>query len=54
VEKKLKKFKRNLLARECAKLDPVREKAMAEEDMGEEFEQWLEYQEGKSAPEGFE
>jgi metal-responsive CopG/Arc/MetJ family transcriptional regulator len=43
VEEKLRKLERNRLARECAKLDAVVEKAMAEEDMGEELEQWPEY-----------
>ncbi len=43
VEEKLKKLERNRLARECARLDPVVEKAMAEEGMGEELEQWPEY-----------
>ena len=43
VEEKLKKLERNRLARECAKLEPAKEKAMAEEGMGEELEQWPEY-----------
>jgi len=43
VEEKLKKLERNRLARECAKLDVATEKAMAEEGMGEELEQWPEY-----------
>jgi metal-responsive CopG/Arc/MetJ family transcriptional regulator len=43
VEEKLKKLERNRLARECAKLDAAAEKAMAEEGMGEELEQWPEY-----------
>lgn len=43
VEEKLKKLERNRLARECAKLDPVVEQAMAEEGMGEELDQWPEY-----------
>jgi hypothetical protein len=51
MEEKLKKPKLNRLAKECAKLDPAFEKAMAEEGMGEEMEQWPEYQEGRSAPE---
>jgi metal-responsive CopG/Arc/MetJ family transcriptional regulator len=33
VEEKLKKLEGNRLARECAKLDPAKEKAMAEEGM---------------------
>ena len=43
VEEKLKKLERNRLARECTKLDPAMEKAMAEKGMGEELEQWPEY-----------
>ncbi len=43
VEEKLKKLERTRLARECAKLDPVGEKAMAEEGLGEEMERWPEY-----------
>jgi metal-responsive CopG/Arc/MetJ family transcriptional regulator len=43
VEDKLKRLERNRLARECAKLDPTVEKAMAEEGMGEELEQWPGY-----------
>jgi hypothetical protein len=43
VEEKLKKLERNRLARECAKLDPATEQAMAEEGIAEELEQWPEY-----------
>lgn len=43
VEEKLERLERNRLARECAKLDPSTEKAMAEEGMDEELEQWPEY-----------
>jgi metal-responsive CopG/Arc/MetJ family transcriptional regulator len=43
VEEKLEKLERNRLARECAKLDPNTEKAMADEGMNEELEQWPEY-----------
>jgi metal-responsive CopG/Arc/MetJ family transcriptional regulator len=43
VEEKLKKIEGNRLARECAKLEPAKEKAMAEEGMGEELRQWPEY-----------
>ena len=43
VEEKLKKLEGNRLARECAKLEPAKEKAMAEEGMGEELQQWPEY-----------
>jgi len=40
VEEKLEKLERNRLARECAKLDPIMERATAEEGMGEEMELW--------------
>jgi len=43
VEEKLKKLERNRLARECAKLNAAAEKAMAEEGMGKELDQWPEY-----------
>jgi metal-responsive CopG/Arc/MetJ family transcriptional regulator len=43
VEEKLKKLERTRLARECAKLDQVGEKALAEEGMGEEMERWPKY-----------
>jgi metal-responsive CopG/Arc/MetJ family transcriptional regulator len=43
VEEKLKKLERHRLARECLKLDPTVEKAMADEGMGEELERWPEY-----------
>jgi metal-responsive CopG/Arc/MetJ family transcriptional regulator len=43
VEEKLKILERTRLARECAKLDPAGEKAMAEEGLGEEMDQWPEY-----------
>ena len=43
VEEKLKKLERNRLARECAKLDPAVEKAMAEDGMAEELGEWPEY-----------
>jgi len=43
VEEKLKKLGRNRLARECAKLDPAAEKAMAEEGLSGELETWPEY-----------
>jgi metal-responsive CopG/Arc/MetJ family transcriptional regulator len=43
VEEKLEKLERNRLARECAKLDPTIEKAIAEEGMGEGLERWPEY-----------
>lgn len=43
LEEQLEKLERNSLSRECAKLDPHAEKAMAEEGMGEVLEQWPEY-----------
>ena len=43
IEEKLEKLERNRLARECAKLDPAVEKAMAEEGVREELEHWPEY-----------
>jgi len=43
VEEKLEKLKRNRLARECAKLNPGAEQAMAAEGMEEELGQWPEY-----------
>ena len=43
LEEKLDRIKRGRLARECAKLDPVAEKALAEEGIGEEVGAWPEY-----------
>ncbi len=43
VEEKLERLERSRLARECAKLDPEFEKAMAEEGMSEELSEWPEY-----------
>jgi len=43
VAEKLRKLERTRLARECAKLDPEFEKALAEEGMSEELSQWPEY-----------
>ena len=43
VEEKLEKLERNRLARGCAKLDPAVEKAIAEEGVYGELEQWPEY-----------
>ena len=43
VEEKLERLERSILARECAKLDPEFEKAMAEEGMSEELSEWPEY-----------
>jgi len=43
VEEKLGRIERSRLARECAKLDPAEEKAMAEEGSAEDFRQWPKY-----------
>lgn len=43
VDEKLERIDRIRLARECAKLDPALEKAMAEEGLGEDLEAWPEY-----------
>ena len=41
--KRLDRLVKDLLARECAKLDPVAEQAMAEEGLSEELSGWPEY-----------
>ncbi len=43
VEEKLARLDRSRLARECAKLDPVFEKALAEEGLSEDSSEWPEY-----------
>ena len=43
VSEKLLRLKRSRLTIECAKLDRVAEKAMAEEGMTEDVSQWPEY-----------
>ena len=43
VEEKLNKMGKGRLARECAKLDPEFEKALAEEGLSGEADQWPEY-----------
>ena len=43
VQEKLARLGRNRLAAQCALLDPAFEKAMAEEGMGEELDQWPAY-----------
>ncbi|MDI6808821.1 MAG: ribbon-helix-helix domain-containing protein [Candidatus Eisenbacteria bacterium] len=43
VQDKLERMDRGRLARECAKLDPAFEKAMAEEGMSEELGAWPKY-----------
>lgn len=40
---KLERLARTRLARECAKLDPKEEKALAEEGLAGELESWPEY-----------
>jgi len=40
---KLERMTRGRLARECAKLDPVNEQALAEEGMDRELPGWPEY-----------
>jgi len=43
LEERLARLSRDRLAKECAKLDPEYEAALAEEGMGAEVEQWPEY-----------
>ncbi len=43
VSEKLQRLERSRLARECAKLDPGFEKAMAEEGLSQELAEWPEY-----------
>ena len=43
VNEKLARMKHNRLSRECAKLEPKFEKAMAEEGFSEDANQWPEY-----------
>ncbi|MFH1743474.1 MAG: ribbon-helix-helix domain-containing protein [bacterium] len=43
VEEKLARIDRNRLAKECAKLDPQFEKALAEEGLLEDVSKWPEY-----------
>ncbi len=43
VSEKISRLRRKRLAEECAKLDPVVEKAMAEEGMAGELASWPEY-----------
>ena len=43
VQEKLARLGKNRLAAECALLDPDFEKALAEEGMGEEIDQWPAY-----------
>ncbi len=43
VAEKLARLERSRLARECAKLDPAFEKALAEEGLSEDSSKWPEY-----------
>ena len=43
VEEKLARQKRSRLARECAKLDPKFERALAEEGLSRDLSEWPEY-----------
>ena len=43
VAEKLTRVNKSRLARECAKLDPAMEKAMAEEGFSQDMEEWPEY-----------
>ena len=43
VKEKLERVDRSRLARECSKLDPSFEKALAEEGLSEEPREWPEY-----------
>jgi metal-responsive CopG/Arc/MetJ family transcriptional regulator len=43
VVEKLERLDRSRLARECAKLDPMFEKALAEEGLSQELASWPEY-----------
>ena len=43
VEEKIARLEGSRLARECAKLDPAFEKALAEEGLSEELSRWPKY-----------
>jgi metal-responsive CopG/Arc/MetJ family transcriptional regulator len=43
VVEKLRRIKHSRLAKECTKLDPAFEKAMAEEGLSEDLSEWPEY-----------
>ena len=43
VEEKISRLDRSRLARECAKVDPAFEKALAEEGLSTELGEWPEY-----------
>lgn len=43
IEEKLERVERTRLARECAKLDPIFEKALAEEGLTQDLAEWPAY-----------
>ncbi len=43
VAEKLQRLEGTRLARECAKLDPAFERALADEGLGDDLEAWSEY-----------
>ena len=43
IQEKLSRVNRSRLARECAKLDPKFEKALAEEGISQDMGEWPEY-----------
>jgi metal-responsive CopG/Arc/MetJ family transcriptional regulator len=43
IQEKLSRINRSRLARECAKLDPKFEKALAEEGISQDIGEWPEY-----------
>jgi Arc/MetJ-type ribon-helix-helix transcriptional regulator len=43
VSEKLQRMKKNRLAEECAKLEPINEKDLAEEGITEDMKEWPEY-----------
>ena len=43
VKEKLARLDHSILARECAKLDPEYEKALADEGLSEDLSEWPEY-----------
>ena len=43
VKEKLNRLNHSLLAKECAKLDPEYEKALAEEGLSKDLKEWPEY-----------
>ncbi|MGD0819259.1 MAG: ribbon-helix-helix domain-containing protein [Desulfomonilia bacterium] len=43
VQDKIKRIEKTRLARECAKLDPLYEQALADEGISEDMNEWPEY-----------